>query len=100
MASSTTATIPAWEPSQEQEVEKRQQEISTPPSDDYEKESTQVPEQQPEEEHNWATGIQLLTIMAAITLVCFLMLLDTSIIVTVNSTTLKQSWFLTNKIGL
>jgi flagellar biosynthesis protein FliP len=94
MATSTTATYPAWEQSQELEVEKRQHELSTPPSDYSEKESTQTPEQQltddarTEEEQQWATGIKLLIIMAAITLVCFLMLLDTSIIVTVRATAL------------
>jgi hypothetical protein len=35
------------------------------------------------QEPEWVSGIKLLTIIAAITVVCFLMLLDTSIIVTV-----------------
>jgi hypothetical protein len=36
-----------------------------------------------EVEHEYITGIKLLLVMAAVTLTCFLMLLDTSIITTV-----------------
>lgn len=92
MALPTTATSPTREQFLEQDAEKRQQQLSTIPLDDFEKDSTQVSTQQPtdeapsEEEPRWVTGIQLLTIIAAICLVCFLMLLDTSIIVTVKAT--------------
>ncbi|KAL4787634.1 major facilitator superfamily domain-containing protein [Aspergillus varians] len=34
------------------------------------------------QEHEWATGLKLFTIMVAVTLVCLLILLDTSIVVT------------------
>ncbi|SLM41028.1 Tetracycline resistance protein TetB/drug resistance transporter [Lasallia pustulata] len=85
---STTVTSATREHSLEQEVETRQQQLTTASLDNSEKGSTQFPKQQltdnapTEEEHQWVTGIQLLTIMATICLVCFLMLLDTSIIVT------------------
>lgn len=36
-----------------------------------------------EDASNWVSGLPLVTILGAISLVCFLMLLDTSIIVTV-----------------
>ncbi len=104
MASSATATIPTWEHSLEHETEKRQMELSTPPSDDSEKESTQLPKQEltdqapTEEEQKWVTGIPLLIIMGAICLVCFLMLLDASIIVTVKPTALRKALFLANKL--
>lgn len=41
-----------------------------------------------EDEHEFITGIKLVLVMAAVTLVCFLMLLDTSIITTVCSLSL------------
>ncbi len=37
----------------------------------------------PEDDHEYITGIKLFLVMAGVTLVCFLMLLDTSIITTV-----------------
>lgn len=36
-----------------------------------------------EEDHKFITGVKLILVMAAVTLICFLMLLDTSIITTV-----------------
>jgi hypothetical protein len=36
------------------------------------------------EEHQYITGVKLFLVMAAVTLACFLMLLDTSIITTVS----------------
>ena len=59
------------------------------PSDDLELESNQVPKpaiigSSVAEDQEWVSGMRLATIMAAVTLVCFLMLLDISIIVTVH----------------
>ncbi|KAI9740060.1 MAG: hypothetical protein M1818_004811 [Claussenomyces sp. TS43310] len=86
MASITPPSPTKSQPSQREAGEKEQS-LSTPPSDDLEPESNQVPD--PEtmtapatEDHEWVSGIKLLSILVAITLVCFLMLLDTSIVVT------------------
>ncbi|MCJ1386881.1 hypothetical protein MMC17_010009 [Xylographa soralifera] len=69
------------------EAEKNEQDLSFPPSDDLEPESEQVPEPAPTappatQEEPWVSGIKLLNIISALTLVCFLVLLDTSIIAT------------------
>ncbi|ERF72998.1 hypothetical protein EPUS_08855 [Endocarpon pusillum Z07020] len=88
MALSTTATSTSREHSLEQADPVRQQEHSTAPSNDSSQKYTHDVKQQPtdqvstEEEHKWVTGVPLITIMGAICLVCFLMLLDISIIVT------------------
>lgn len=55
-------------------------------------------EVQIKEEEKWVTGIPLFTIMSAICLVCFLRLLDTSIIVTVKATALENDIILSNNI--
>ena len=74
-------------PSDDLEAEKKIQKLSTPPSDDMQPESNQVPEPAPDalpatQEQEWVSGFKLFSIMTAITLVCFLMLLVTSIVVT------------------
>jgi hypothetical protein len=40
---------------------------------------------EPAEEHQWISGMQLFTVMAGVVLACFLMFLDTTVIVTVSS---------------
>lgn len=91
------ATSPFLERSLEQEDEKGKHELATPPSDDSKEGLSQDLKEQPidevptEEVQKWVTGIPLLTIMGAICLVCFLMLLDTSIVVTVRATTLEKT---------
>ena len=77
-----------------------QPELSTPQFDDYEKTAISTSEQEPpesvstHEEDQWVSGVKLLAIMGAITLVCFLMLLDTSILVTVKAAALAVLLFL------
>jgi hypothetical protein len=76
--------------SMELQAEDKEQDRSIPSSSDPENESNPAPKANttatpPPEEHEWVSGIKLLTILTAITLVCFLVLLDTSIVVTVNT---------------
>ena len=84
---SIAPTSPTKEQPSEPEAGKEEAELSTPPSDDLQPESNQDsgPADTPPAslELEWVSGFKLFTIMIAITLVCFLMLLDTSIIVTV-----------------
>ena len=69
--------------------ENKEKGLSTPASEESKEDSTQDLKQEPAEETpdedtgNWVTGLPLVIILGAICLVCFLMLLDTSIIVTV-----------------
>lgn len=61
--------------------------------------STEVVEA-PETEYEYITGIQLWLVVASITLVCFLMLLDMSIIVTVSfDASISASNLLINMTG-
>jgi hypothetical protein len=89
---SIAPTSPTKEQPPEPEAGKEETELSTPPSDDLQPKSDQdsgpadTPPADPEPE--WVSGFKLFTIMIAITLVCFLMLLDTSIIVTVRVKTI------------
>ncbi|KAL2215155.1 putative MFS multidrug transporter [Thermoascus aurantiacus ATCC 26904] len=66
--------------------EKQQAPIVPSSVEDSEKESSNVPDhkgaEQDEPIEEWVGGLELATILAGITLVCFLMLLDTSIIST------------------
>jgi hypothetical protein len=81
MASSLTAK----EQTSEFEAEKKDLEFFVPPSDDIQPHSNQVPEPGPDAPpatQEWVSGFKLLPIITAITLGCFLMLLDTSIIAT------------------
>jgi hypothetical protein len=85
----STVPVSSLQPS-DLEGDRKEQELSSPSSDQSEKESNKVTGTASftppvTEEHDWVSGIKLLTIMAAITLVCFLMLLDTSIVVTVKA---------------
>jgi hypothetical protein len=62
--------------------------LSLPPYEDLKPDTDRVPEAPPtvptdNEENQWVTGIKLFNIMAAITFVCLLVLLDTSIVATV-----------------
>ncbi|KAL9639043.1 MAG: hypothetical protein Q9164_001178 [Protoblastenia rupestris] len=83
MASSTSTTSPAREHSLEKDDEKRQQQLAEPPPQDSNEDLKEgLTDEVPIEEGNWVTGLPLLTILGSICLVCFLMLLDTSIIVT------------------
>ena len=64
--------------------------LSAPPSDYLVPESNSAPEPTPtapaaSQEDEWVTGIKLLNIVAALTLVCLLLLLDSSIISTVET---------------
>ena len=91
MEPSATANA-TWRQSLEKEDEKVFQDISTPPSEDSKASPSEETsdEVQPEAEGNWVTGLPLLTILGAICLVCFLMLLDTSIIVTTDRESVLQ----------
>jgi hypothetical protein len=74
-------------PELDKETEKEEQQLSSPVSEDLEPESKQVPEPATtapvEQEEQWVTGIKLLNIITAVSLVCLLMLLDVSIVSTV-----------------
>jgi flagellar biosynthesis protein FliP len=83
---STIPPSPTKEQPSDVDSENRERELSTPPSDDIQPESNQGHEldvSPTTQEQEWVSGIKLFNIMTAITLVCFLMLLDTSIVVTV-----------------
>ena len=84
MALSRTTTSPTQEDSFEKEVEMREQQLPTSPSEHSKEGLKGAPadEISNEEGGTWVTGLSLFTILGAICLVCFLMLLDTSIIVT------------------
>jgi len=84
MASSTMTTSPLREHSFEKEEKMREQQVSTSPSEDSKEDPKEAPaDGVPDGEGGtWVTGLPLFTILGAICLVCFLMLLDTSIIVT------------------
>jgi hypothetical protein len=111
MASATPLSLTKEQPS-EQDEEKKENEPSTHSSDDLQAEKkeqgptkspsddniqpdfNQVLEPPPDappvtQEPEWVSGFKLFTIMTGITLVCLLMLLDTSIIVTVCIETLS-----------
>ena len=76
---------PTGERSLEQEDEKQRHGTSDPSSIEPKEAVIQdVNQQSTHDEHQWVTGVPLFTIMGAICLVCFLMLLDTSIIATVS----------------
>ena len=81
----SSSASPTRERSLEQEDEKQRHGTSDPPSD--ESQDAEVEDANPQsiiDEQKWVTGVPLFTIMGAICLVCFLMLLDTSIIATVS----------------
>ena len=84
MASSKTPASSLQEDSLEKEVEMREQQFPAFPSESSREDPKEAAaEEFPDEEGGtWVTGVSLFTILAAISLVCFLMLLDTSIIVT------------------
>lgn len=88
MASLTTATSPTQEAAYEHEPEKMQQEAPSHSSDGLEEKPVEGPQNEPadgassEEEKEWVTGFKLISIMGAITVACFLMLLDVSIVST------------------
>jgi len=75
---STTTSTPAGDFSLEQD-ERSQHELVTLPSSESKEVST---DGVPSEEGQWLSGLPLSTILGAVCLVCFLMLLDTSIVVT------------------
>lgn len=84
MALSETTTSSLQEDSLEKEVQMRGQQPPASPSetsreDPKEAAAEEIPN---EEGGTWVTGVSLFTILGTICLVCFLMLLDTSIIVT------------------
>jgi hypothetical protein len=87
---SATPPSPKKESISDLETEKNEKEPSNSPLDDIQSESNQVAEQAeptsdtppPPQEERWVSGFKLFTITAVLALVCFLMLLDTSIIVT------------------
>ena len=81
MSSSASTTR---ERSLKQEDDKQGNGTSDPPSDESQEAEVQDANQQSTyDEHKWVTGVPLFTITGAICLVCFLMLLDTSITATV-----------------
>jgi hypothetical protein len=93
MVSSTSPSLTEKKISEIEPAESKE-EFSAPPSDDSQAESHEdsqpVPEApQPTQDQGWVSGFKLLTIMTAVSLVCLLMLLDTSIIVTVGGKALS-----------
>lgn len=84
MALTTLPTLPQQR--SELSLENKEHDSSTPPSDESESISTQAPEPPfalPASQNlEWVSGVKLFNIVAAVTLVCLLMLLDSSIIVT------------------
>ena len=84
MALSRTTTPPTQEGSFEKDAEMREQQLPTSPSENPKEDLKEAPADgiSNEEGGTWVTGLSLFTILGAICLVCFLMLLDTSIIVT------------------
>ena len=84
MALLETTTSSLQEASLEKEVQMRGQQLPASPSEtSREDPKEEAAEDIPDEGGTWVTGVLLFTILGAICLVCFLMLLDTSIIVTV-----------------
>lgn len=89
MASTIPPSPTKLEPSElDVEASKKEQDLSSPPSEELEPESNQAPEPATtaptaSQEEQWVAGIKLVNIMAAITLVVLLVLLDTSIVATV-----------------
>jgi len=86
------------------EAEKKDDELSIPPSDDIQPESNPVSELASDalpatQEQEWVSGLKLFTIMTGVTLVCLLMLLDTSIIVTVFAKIFLSCLLLRSNIG-
>jgi hypothetical protein len=78
---------PSTHSSDDLQAEKKEQGPTKPPSDNIQPKCNQVLEPAPDappvtQESEWVSGFKLSTIMTGITLVCLLMLLDTSIIVT------------------
>ncbi|RFU30250.1 hypothetical protein B7463_g6108, partial [Scytalidium lignicola] len=68
-------------------IDNKEQYLPSSPSEDFEPESNQVPDQAStdptaNQEDQWVTGIKLINIMAALTLACVLVLLDVSIVST------------------
>lgn len=87
---STTPQSPATSQVLDSEADKNEKELSTPPSSDIEPKPNLVSESAltvvpAAEELEWVSGVKLLSIVTGVTLVCFLMLLDTSIVVTVRT---------------
>ena len=83
MALSRTAASPTREDSSEKEAEMREQRFPASPSETSKEDLEETPADGISNEGGtWVTGLALFTILGAICLVCFLMLLDTSIIVT------------------
>lgn len=79
------------------EPEESKDDFSVPPSDNsqagFHEDPKSVPEApQPTQDQEWVSGFKLLTIMTAVSLVCLLMLLDTSIIVTAGGKALSVSF--------
>ncbi|KIM97024.1 hypothetical protein OIDMADRAFT_44464 [Oidiodendron maius Zn] len=84
---STTPLSPATPQVLEPEEDRNEKELSTPPSSDIEPKPNLVSESAltivpAAEELEWVSGVKLLSVITGVTLVCFLMLLDTSIVVT------------------
>lgn len=92
---STTNPSSRTESTFDVESEKKDQALSSSQLDDVRPESGTMAEPDqpaerasgapPSQEEVWVTGFKLFTIMASLSLVCFLMLLDTSIIVTAST---------------
>ena len=94
----SSSASPTRERSLEQGDEKRRHGTSELPSgESTEAEVQDTNQQSTYDEHQWITGVPLFTVMGAICLVCFLMLLDTSIIATVPIHSSKQGFFSPNK---
>ena len=95
MASSTPPPPRTYKQAFGPKAKKGEHTLSTPLSEDLHSESEkQTLEEQPgasappaiaATDEQWVSGLRLLAIMAAVTLVCLLMLIDTSIIVTVRA---------------
>jgi len=79
-----SAKSPLPQPPNALDLEKRKNEHddTVTPSDGDEPESNRNANQEQEQDQEWLSGLKLFTIMAAVTFVCFLVLLDSSIVAT------------------
>ena len=86
MASTTLPPPTLPQQHSEPSLENKEQESTTPPSDGSDSISTNGSEPPialpADQKLEWVSGVKLVNIIAAVTLVCLLMLLDSSIIVT------------------
>ncbi|RDW65075.1 putative HC-toxin efflux carrier TOXA [Coleophoma cylindrospora] len=93
-----SSSLLAEDQSSQPEMENKERELSNPESETSQEKPDHVPENiavapPAAPEQQWISGLKLLPIMVAITLGVFLMLLDTSIMVTASTPALSASQF-------